>query len=81
MIAIEEEEMIMKLKASKTMSYIERVFSKYVEFDKRRSLVEFKKKANKKTRVSNSANDEGDSNDSNSSAEDDEFIYASVIEC
>ena len=44
--------MLTKLKSSKTMAYIERVYSRYVEFDKRRSLVEFKKKANKKMRVS-----------------------------
>ena len=60
MIALEEEEIIKKLKSSKTMEYIERVYSKFVEFDKRRSLVEFKRKADKKTKVSANGQDEAD---------------------
>ena len=37
------------------MHNIENIYSKYVEFDKRRSLIEFKRKAEKKTRVSDSS--------------------------
>ncbi len=60
------------------MKYIQNVYSKYVEFDKRRSLIQFKRKTEKKTRDSK---DEGvDSNESSEEgSQQDDFLYASVI--
>lgn len=50
MVAFEEEEIIRKLKSSNTLRNIENIYGKYVDFDKRRSLIEFKRKSGRKTK-------------------------------